>query len=85
MSKKVTIKRRIERVRSRINTTLASGNNSIVLHTAEDAKTLVRTIIQLHISASVSAGAQLEFACLVLHEEAGIPVLTPLLHYTTTH
>ena len=77
MSKTVKIKRRIERVRSRINVTLASGVGIILLHTAEDAKTFVRTIISLTIGASVSAGAQLEYAGVVQLKPAGVTVVVP--------
>lgn len=40
-------KRRIERVYSRINHAITNTSTDVVLHTAEDRKTLVRTIIQL--------------------------------------
>lgn len=40
-------KRRIEKIRNRINLTMTASSANVVLHSAEDSKTLVRTIIDL--------------------------------------
>ena len=61
-------KRRIERSWSRINASLTAAVKDIVLHTAEDAHTLVRTIIELKYqyintaAETVNIGAQIELA-----------------------
>ena len=79
MSSKIRSKRRVERVRARINITLASGNNEMVLCTQTDSGTLVRTIVQLHISAAVSAAAQFEFTCIIQLKPGGVTLVIPLV------
>ena len=49
MSKSFSPKRRIERRVSRINDTITTSESVLTIHTAEDAKTLVRTIVDLTI------------------------------------
>lgn len=71
-------KRRIERVRSRINHTVTNASITNILHTVEDRKTLVRTIIDLRVYNIVAADHAVN---LVIHrlprgQTVGNPLVT---------
>jgi len=70
-------KRRIERIRNRIDVLLTAGVVSIVLHAAEDAKTLVRTIINLSIVFINAAASEVDYGIMISRAEKSIVVITP--------
>jgi len=70
-------KRRIERIRSRINDIIANTANTEILHTAEDAKTLVRTIIDLKVVLSSAAVSTFVYNMIIQLQPAGVQILPP--------
>ena len=78
MSKKFNSpKRRIERIRNRVDLLMPSSATQIVLHTAEDAKTLVRTIVDLTMVFIAATAAEADWNIMLLRAEKGIVVLNP--------
>ncbi len=75
MSKSFKVKRRIERVRNVINDSITNTISELVLHTAEDAKTLVRTIIDLTLVRVDDTTVTANYALMILVAEQGINVL----------
>lgn len=89
-------KRRIEKVNSRLNHTITNSVSTKTLHTVEDRKTLVRTIVQLNIQPNGSAGAfTIVLERLPRGNSVGTPATTESLdsdmikeqmwHYTGVH
>ena len=77
MSKKFTApKRRIERVRNKIDDSIISSESTLVLHTAEDAKTLVRTIIDLWITRDDATTGKGEWHMILQLAQRGTKVYT---------
>ena len=70
-------KRRIEKIRNRINFTATDSATPIALHTAEDSKTLVRMIVDLEIQHAITAVADLHIV--LQHAPAGVNIVTPTI------
>ncbi len=70
-------KRRIERVRSTINTVIGTGTTEKILHAAEDTKTLVRTLIQLTFSPVSATDENIEVACMYSVHPKSIGIVGP--------
>lgn len=64
-------KRRIEKVRNRINFTMTASTVNIVLHAAEDSKTLVRTIIDLVVLYVGTSASFQDWQMLIQRAEGG--------------
>ena len=79
MSSQVTRapKRRIEKIRNRLNFTISDSQAHVQLHTAEDSKTRVRMIIVLEIQKAITATA--DYHMLIQLSPAGTAVLTPTI------
>ena len=78
MSKKFTTpKRRIERIRNRIDALIGTGIGVINLHAAEDAKTLVRTIINLSVVHIGGTDGETDYSVMIMRSEKSIPVINP--------
>ena len=71
-----TPKRRVESFFSKINTTITTSATSNILHSAEDSKTLVRTIIQLFITRLDAALSPAFFNLQLIHEPQGANIVT---------
>ncbi len=75
MSKKFTApKRRIERIRNRIDILVGNSEGQVDLHTAEDAKTLVRTIIDIHIVKVDGAAAESDWYFSIQRAEQSVRI-----------
>ncbi len=72
-------KRRIEKRRNRINLTIGSSSAHIVLHDAEDSKTLVRTIVKLYILYAGAAGSVNDWHILIQRAEASVEIMAPIV------
>ena len=72
MSKTFKSKRRIEKVRNSIDTTLTNSVTTLVMHEAEDAKTLVRTIIDLNVVRLDAVANISGFGLILQLEPAGV-------------
>ena len=70
-------KRRIERIRSRINDLIITSVSDLTLHSAEDAKTLVRTIIDLKIVLQSAAVATFVWDLIIQLAPAGVQIVAP--------
>ena len=70
-------KRRIESVRNILNTTITTSETAAVLHTAEDAQTLVRLILDLTITRLDAATSPAFYAIVIELEPGGVSVLNP--------
>ncbi len=77
MSKRITVKRRIETIRNQINDTITNTVSNLILHTAEDAKTLVRTIIDLHLVRIDATAVAAVWAQSISVLAAGVAILNP--------
>jgi len=76
MSKKFTgPKRRIERIRNRIDVLMGDDAAFIVLHAAEDAKTLVRTIVDLMFIHIGGTANEIDWNIMITRAESSIPVV----------
>ena len=80
MSKKFrTPKRRIERIRNRINDTITTSVSEVILHTAEDAKTLVRTIFDITLVRIDDGLVSAAYDMMLQRLEAGVTVNAPAI------
>ena len=80
MSKKFTApKRRIERIRNRIDTLMTASLAAIILHAAEDAKTLVRTIIDLNFTFISATPGETEWGTMISRAENSQLVINPVV------
>ena len=70
-------KRRIERIRNRINDLITSTASGLTLHTAEDAKTLVRTIIDLKVNVQIASAATFVYDMLMQLNPNGVTIFQP--------
>ena len=77
MSKRISIKRRIEKVRNMINDVITNSQSNLVLHTAEDAKTLVRTIIDLKLVRIDDGAVTAIYHQIIQRAEAGTTIFNP--------
>jgi len=76
MSKTFKTKRRIEKIRNVINDSITNSISELVLHTAEDAKTLVRTIIDLSLVRVDDGAVTASWQMMIQAAQKGISVLT---------
>ena len=80
MSKKFSSpKRRIERIRNRIDILLTSGAVSVNLHVAEDAKTLVRTIVDLVMTHVSGSAEEADWHLLIQRAEGSVRIVEPTI------
>jgi len=78
MSKKFSgPKRRIERIRNRIDILLTAGIVNVVLHAAEDAKTLVRTIVRLSMVHVSGTAVESGYNIMIHRAEQSAAVINP--------
>ncbi len=70
-------KRRIERIRNILGFTPTDTLNERILHTAEDAKTLVRTIIDLYFVDATNGTTLINLHAIIQLAQAGVVVLAP--------
>lgn len=70
-------KRRIEKIRNRINTTISNSQADLTLHIAEDSKTLVRIIVALEIMAVTASIA--DYHMVIQKAPQGVLVVTPTI------
>ncbi len=70
-------KRRIEKIRNRLNFTVGDSEGSVTLHTAEDSKTLVRAIVYPQIQKIVTPVADMHIV--MQHAQAGVRAITPTI------
>ncbi len=70
-------KRRIEKVRNRLNFTATNSHENRVIHTAEDSKTLVRMIVRLEVQKAITAVADMHL--LFQLAPGGIFTITPTI------
>ncbi len=70
-------KRRIEKSRSRINFTITDTEGNLTLHTAEDSKTLVRTLVDLYLTKIVVGVSDAHI--IMENAPAGQQVITPVV------
>ena len=77
MSKKITVKRRIEKIRNMINDNITNSVSSLILHQAEDAKTLVRTILDLKLTRNDATAVAAAYHMVNSIRPAGTQVIVP--------
>ncbi len=77
MSKNFKPKRRIEKVRNVINDNVTNTVSELILHTAEDAKTLVRMILDCILVRNDAGAVSGTYHLVVQRAEQGISVITP--------
>ena len=77
MSKSFKVKRRIEKVRNMVDMAVTTATTSLILHTAEDAKTLVRTIIDLIAVDNAANVGTAQWHLVLAVESAGVQVVVP--------
>ena len=75
-------KRRIEKVLSRIDHTITNSVTEVVLHTAEDRKTLVRTIVQLDVHLDQKTGSS-TFSLKLQRAPRGTTIINPSIGEST--
>ena len=69
-------RRRVESFFSKINTTITTSATSNILHSAEDSKTLVRSIINLTLTRLDGALSPAFFNLQIVHEPQGANIVT---------
>ena len=77
MSRTFKVKRRIEKVRNLINDLVTDSVSTLTLHSAEDLKMLIRTIIDLKLVRNDSALSGVQYHMVLVYEPAGVAVVTP--------
>ncbi len=70
-------KRRIEKVFSQVNIAVTNSVGQVVLHTAEDKKTLVRSIIDLTLHHTADSAVSNRIGILLAREPQGVTTISP--------
>ncbi len=72
-------KRQVLRINNRLDDTIANTVSNVILHTATDPETLVRTIIDLYVVAISATAVDHEYHMMIERSPGGTKILNPFI------